>query len=215
MIKIYYAYTGILQDKSTDEMEECLPSFLGSKFQKLKRVEDRRLLYLSMALLKKALCADGYNNFLPEDLRYSETGRPFFAGAPFDFNISHTDRCAAVVFSDDCRRRVGIDVERIKAVDFSDFTDYFTPEQWNDINTADDKLKKFYYYWTLIESGVKADGRGLSLLSSESLRLSKGELFIDNVRWYYSHPDFDPLISCCVTTDRNNTRPEVINIKSI
>ncbi|HEX2867291.1 MAG TPA: 4'-phosphopantetheinyl transferase superfamily protein [Ignavibacteriales bacterium] len=213
MVKIYYAYTGITEDKSIEEMGKDLPLFLVSKFQKLRRDEDRRLLYLSMALLTKALCENGYNNFRPGDLQYSEAGRPFFPNAPFDFNISHTDGCAAVAFSDDCR--VGIDVEKIKAIDFSDFTGYFTSEQWNDIHDADDKLIKFYYYWTLIESGAKADGRGLSLVFSESLKLTNGALFIDNVKWHYNHLNFDPLVSCCLTAGKNHTGPEVINIKSI
>jgi phosphopantetheinyl transferase len=103
-------------------------------------------------------------------------------------------------------------LEKIKKIDFSDFTDYFTSEQWDDVYSAEDKLKRFYYYWTLIESGVKADGRGVSLISTKSIKLMKGDLFIDNVKWFYNHYDIDQSISCCVTTDKKNKSHEIKKI---
>jgi 4'-phosphopantetheinyl transferase len=164
----------------------------------------------SLVLLSKALNENDLNHFKLNDLQYSKAGRPFFSDSPFDFNISHTDNCAAVAFSKDCR--VGIDVEKIKKIDFSDFTDYYTSEQWDDVYSAEDKLKRFYYYWTLIESGVKADGRGVSLISTKSIKLMRGDLFIDNVKWFYNHYDIDQSISCCVTTDKKNKSHEIKKI---
>ena len=200
MVQIYYAYTDILPDIDPDVIMGQMPQRMKSKLSQLKRDEDKSLLLTSIVLLSKALYDNGCDYFKLNEIQYSDAGRPFFPDSVFDFNISHTANCAAVVFSKDCR--VGIDVEKIAEIDFSDFTDYFTDEQWEDIKSAKDKFKRFYYYWTLIESAVKADGRGLSIISTHNIKLAGRDLFIDNVQWYYNHQEFDQLISCCITTDR-------------
>ena len=213
MIQIYYAYTSILQNLNPDNLIEQLSPEVKSKLSLLKREEDRFLLLTSSVLLLKAITENGFGNTRLSSMQYGKTGRPFFPGSPFDFSISHTDNCAAVVFSKECR--VGIDIEKIAEIDFSDFTDYFTGQQWDDIYSANDKLKRFYYYWTLIESGVKADGRGLSLISDKCIKFVNGNLFIDNVKWFYNHYSFDQLISCCITTDKENKSHEINNITSL
>ncbi|MGE5458201.1 MAG: 4'-phosphopantetheinyl transferase family protein [Methanococcaceae archaeon] len=213
MIKIYYAYTDILLNNDLADFHRQLPLPAKTKLSQLKRDEDKHLLLTSLILLSKALSDNGYADFKLSGLQYTEAGRPFFAGSPFDFNISHTADCAAVAFSKNCR--VGIDVEKITEIDLSDFTDYFTIEQWNDIYSDEDKYKRFYYYWTLIESGVKADGRGLSLITTQSINLTAGRLFIDNVQWFYNHYYFDQLISCCITTDKIINSCEINKITSV
>jgi 4'-phosphopantetheinyl transferase len=213
MIWIYYAYTDILPDGNLDLLIGQLSLQTQSKLSLLKRNEDRRQLLTSLVLLSKALGDNGCADFRLNRMQYGKTGRPFFSDSPFDFNISHTENFAAVAFSKDCR--VGIDVEKIKETDISDFTDYFASEQWEDINSATDRWKRFYHYWTLLESGGKADGRGLSLLSTHGIRLKNAGLFIDNVEWYYRHYDFDQSISCCVTTDKPATSHETKKITSL
>jgi 4'-phosphopantetheinyl transferase len=213
MIQIYYATTEIMLHDNLDSFIGQLSLQTKSKLSLLKRDEDKHLLLTSLILLSKSLDENGCGDYKLIDLQYSKTGRPFFSDSHFDFNISHTDHCAAVAFSKDCR--VGIDIEKIKKIDFSDFTEYFTGEQWDDIYSADDTYKRFYDHWTLLESGIKADGRGVSLLSTKSVILKNGDLFIDSVKWFYQHYDIDQSISCCVTTDKTNKSHEIKNIKSL
>jgi 4'-phosphopantetheinyl transferase len=210
MIQLYYAYTDILINRNTDDLTEQLPFQIKSKLQHYKKDTDKHLLLTSMILLLQLLKDNGCNEFKLKDLEYTETGRPFYPGSYFDFNISHTDNCAAVVFSNDSR--VGLDIEKIQETDFTDFTDYFTPEQWEDIYSSEDKLSRFYYYWTLFESAVKADGRGLSIFSEKKVKLVNGNLFIENAEWFNKHYSFDSTISCCITTNKKN---ELCSIKNI
>jgi 4'-phosphopantetheinyl transferase len=212
MILLYYAYPDILLKNNYNSFIELLPLQIKSKLSRLKRNEDKQLGLTSLVLLSQVLNENGFGNFRLSDLQIAQTGRPFFTDAPFDFNISHTEGCAAVVFSRDCR--IGIDIEKIKEIDFSDFKDFFTNEQWEDIYSADNKFKRFYYYWTLIESGVKADGGGLSLISDKNIEFIKSSLFINKVRWFYNHYDFDPSISCCITTDKENGAAEIRAIRN-
>jgi 4'-phosphopantetheinyl transferase len=213
MVQIYFAYTDVLTSNNPDRLQLKLSKKLKAKLSQLRRDEDQRLFLTSMVLLTKALSNNGCDKFTLNHLDYDKAGRPFFTDSSFDFNISHTDNCAVVAFSKDCR--VGIDVEKINEINFFDFEEYFTGEQWNVIYSAPNQLDMFYYYWTLIESGAKADGRGLSLITLNKINLVNKILFVDNTRWYYYHYNFDKSISCCVTTDKENKSYEFIKVTSL
>jgi 4'-phosphopantetheinyl transferase len=211
MTKLYYAYTNVPPKTGTEEkLIKMLPVNLKIKLLAYKKEPDKQLMLTALALLLKALEDNNCSIYSLHNLVYDKTGRPYFPGANFDFNISHTDGCAAVVFSNNCR--VGIDIEKIKGIDLSDFINFFPEEQWNEIISADDKLQKFYYYWTLIESGVKADGGGLTLTTEKKVKLINRKLFIDENEWFYNHYSFDESISCCIS---NNIKSQTIQAKEV
>ncbi|MGE5499006.1 MAG: 4'-phosphopantetheinyl transferase family protein, partial [Syntrophothermus sp.] len=203
MIRIYYSYTNMLNEGIQSRIEAQLSEELKERLSSLKKESDRKLKILSLGLLQKALADSGHEDFSLNELKYDKWGRPFFAGAVFDFSISHTDGCAAVAFSENCR--TGIDIERISEIDFSDFTAFFTPEQWDEIYSSENPLQSFYSSWTLIESCAKADGRGLPLLSSGKIVKAGGKMLIENGCWYYRHLLFDETISCCIASDSKDT----------
>ena len=210
MIQVYYASTGIIKKKNTEDLISGLPLKARSKMEGFKRSEDKYLLLTSLFLLSKALFENGYNNYDLRDLEYDHFGRPFFSDSPFDFNISHTADIAVVVFSVNCR--VGIDIERNADVDLSDFRTMFAAEQWNKIDSSENKYSTFFYYWTLLESAVKADGRGLSLISSNQTEIIKDQIIIDGEKWFSWHINIDPTIVCCVSSDKESEKIELRQI---
>jgi 4'-phosphopantetheinyl transferase len=210
MIQIYYAYTDILQNTNLDCFIAQLSFKTKSKYFALKRKEDKDLLIISSILLSKLLDENVQNDLKLSDLQYSNTGRPFFADSRFDFNISHTDNCAAVAYSQNCR--IGIDIEKINDVNFSDFENIFSEKEWNLIYSSDNKNETFYNYWTLLESALKADGRGLSLISSNKIAICNDQVFIDGTVWFSKRILFDSSISCCISSNR---KIEDINIHKI
>lgn len=210
MIQIYYAYTDILQNTNLDCFIAQLSFKTKSKYFALKRKEDKDLLIISSILLSKLLDENEPNDLKLSDLKYSVSGRPFFADSRFDFNISHTDNCAAVAYSQNCR--IGIDIEKINDVNFSDFENIFSEKEWNLIYSSDNKNETFYNYWTLLESALKADGRGLSLISSNKIAIHNDQVFIDGTMWFSKHIFFDSSISCCISSNR---KIEDINIHKI
>ena len=214
MIQIYFTYPDILfKETSLEQYYDSIPDNLLDKIQKYKKKDDRELHLASMLLLREALYENGHKEILLNKLSYSENGRPYFKNYSFDFNISHTENCVAVVFSENCR--VGIDIERMKHIDFSDFMDIFSQEEWHKINSSDDKEKTFYYYWTLLESAVKADGHGLALISSKNIVFKYDHIIINGKKWFHNHNNFDPKISCCVTSSKKNETMELHEIHSI
>ena len=207
MIQIYYASTTIIKNINTEDLISGLSSGAKSKMEGFKRIEDKYLLLTSLFLLSKALIENGYDNYKLHDLEVTNFGRPFFPDSPFDFNISHTGDIASVVFSENCR--VGIDIERIRGVDLSDFRTMFSPEQWHKIDSSDHKYRTFYYYWTLLESAVKADGRGLSLVTSNKAVILEDQILIDGKKWFFCHKNIDSTIVCCVTSDKESEEIEL------
>lgn len=213
MIQVYYAFTDFLPEGRLDDLITTLSERNQSKWAGYKRREDKLLLLSSSALLAKVLLENGYPDYKLCGLQYTEEGRPFFPDAPFDFNISHTERCTAVAFSEN--GRVGIDIETIKEVDFSDFDLVFTKEVWDKIHASKNENQMFHHFWTQLESAVKADGRGLSNISFKNTILRNDQVILDGKVWFSHHQDFDPSITCCVTSNKRNETVEFREIRLI
>ena len=211
MIRVYYAYTDLLPKGKLDDLLTTLSERNQSKWAGYKRLEDKLLLLASSAVLAKVLLENGYPDYKIGDLQYTVEGRPFFPNAPFDFNISHTERCTAVAFSE--KGSVGIDIETIKAVDFSDFDLVFTKEVWDKIHASNNENQMFFHFWTLLESAVKADGRGLSKISFKNILLQDNHVILDGNVWFSHHQDFDSSITCCLTSNKQNETVELREIR--
>lgn len=207
MIKLYYAYTQNVSEIQLSQEVKPLSEKAQSHLSGLKREEDRLLTLAASFLLKEALLKNGFCGYSLCNLQHTSAGKPFFDGAPFDFSISHTENCAALAFS--VHQKVGIDIEKIKPVDFADFETVFPPEVRNSIKSSNAQTTTFYSYWTLLESAVKADGRGLSLTSGRKMTITNNQVIIDGYTWYTKHQHFDPSISCCIAS---NIKPESVEL---
>lgn len=93
----------------------------------------------------------------------NEFGKPLLDDPPgYHFNVSHSGDWVVCVFAD---HLVGIDIERIKSIEYSIAERFFAPTEFGDLmgKPGDQKLTYFYQLWTLKESYIKAVGRGLSI----------------------------------------------------
>ncbi len=119
------------------------------------------------------------------------------------FNLSHT--AGLIVCGVALNRDIGVDVENIERQSKTDgiASRYFSPEEIADLETLDETERKerFYRYWTLKESYVKARGIGLSLpldrfafhlKENEPIRISFApDMNDDPDRWQFKL--FEPL----------------------
>lgn len=215
MIKVYYAYTSLLEDIDLKILKGKMAPDMLLKLERLKKESDRSLKLLSWYLLSYVLTDNGCDQTI-DRVRFTPEGRPFFPGSGFDFNMSHSGSCAAIVFLSDYRAdndiesraaietksRVGIDIESITEINFSDFESVFTPDILGKIYSSNDPLRSFYRYWTMLESALKADGAGLPLISSHIPEIDTDYVNIHSKRWFYRHITFDPAISCCIASDK-------------
>ena len=161
-----------LSNVNSSELFACLELLSEPELAQWQRflVKDARLQYLiTRALVRTALSryAD-----VPAKTWQFETnahGRPHIsqpqASSNLRFNLSNTTGLVACAVSMDCE--IGIDVENItRTVDTDELApSVFAPAELTDFRQTglEDRRDRFFSYWTLKESYIKARGMGLSL----------------------------------------------------
>lgn len=121
---------------------------------------DDFLSYCARNIVKNI--ASNVLNIDPNDIIFSRQkyGKPYIKGYPdFHFNISHTKNAIAIAISD---YPVGVDVERIRKVEFKIADRFFASLECQYINpptTGADQ--RFFEIWTKKEAYVKWIGKGL------------------------------------------------------
>ena len=101
--------------------------------------------------------------------RYNDYGKPFLQDpleqARVHFNVSHTKDLIAIYIS--AKHEVGVDVESIRPMSdlYAVAERFFSPPEVADLRTLEGEAaaERFFQYWTLKESYIKARGMGLSL----------------------------------------------------
>ncbi len=139
-----------------------------AKSERFHFEKDRHQHIITRALVRTTLSR--YANIDPTKWRFTKNqyGRPEIINSTqsLRFNLSHTDgliACAVVVKQD-----IGVDVENLKrkADSIDDIANrFFSDKEVQDLNTVPEsqKRERFFDYWTLKESYIKARGMGLSL----------------------------------------------------
>ena len=93
----------------------------------------------------------------PEILR-DEMGKPYLEGKTLHFNVSHSGEYLAIAIS---KYPVGIDIQEPKLIKDGMFRKVVQPEE--ECLIGEDRQKDFLRLWTLKESFVKAEGKGLRI----------------------------------------------------
>jgi 4'-phosphopantetheinyl transferase len=95
--------------------------------------------------------------------------------------------------------RGGIDIERIRPIQVSDFQSYMTAAEWSAITFPEVSYPKFYDYWTSKESVMKADGRGLYLPLLDIVIQGDQARVYEKV-WFLKKVEIDQNYACHIAT---------------
>jgi 4'-phosphopantetheinyl transferase len=167
-------------------------------FRRDRRWQDRLAGSYGRGLLRMGLNAWGLPANVLDDVCVDDFGRPHLPDGRPDFNISHAG--GYVVCALTRRGRVGIDVERIRPLEWEALAANLTAAESRSLAGTDDRLGTFFDLWTRKESVVKADGRGLSL-PLPTVDVSNRLAFL-GPRAYWLHPvDLSPGYCCHLATD--------------
>jgi len=142
----------------------------------------------------------------------NEYGKPFLIDAKdFHFNLSHSGDWVVCAVDN---MPVGIDVEKIRDIDLNLSERFFTKEEHNYLASMDGfkRTETFFELWTLKESYIKAEGRGLAIpLSSFSFSFEEGNIIFkalnSNKEYYFKQYDIAPSYKLAVCS-RNTNFPE-------
>ena len=148
-------------------------------------------------------------------------GKPALAGySASHYNLSHAGRWVAAVFD---REPVGIDVEAVLPIDMAVAKHYFSASEaeWLRQQPDERRLTQFYRQWTLKESYIKAEGKGLSLpLNSFAFQLDPGSGIrfsppsdLTETVWHFRQYNIDPdyALSVCARQPGFPDRVETID----
>ena len=186
---IHILYTKITNELLEDDYKKYLiflPEPLRDQHFRYRRWQDRRANLFSKILLIKGLQRFGYDYQSLEQLEYNEYGRPNLPG-DVDFNISHSGEYVLCGIGKGIQ--IGLDIEEIKPVDFSDFENLMTRDQWNMIYASEDPQKSFFRFWAIKESIIKADGRGLAMPLNDIIITD--EVAFYERKWYLNELTID------------------------
>lgn len=115
-------------------------------------------------------------------LTYNLDGKPSLTDADIHFNLTHCDNLALLAVA---AVPVGVDLERIRAVDAMDAITMttFTEDERQYLSTIsqDRKIYTFFKLWTAKESVMKALGGGFKLAQTISLSLDEEQIIIDRI----------------------------------
>lgn len=87
--------------------------------------------------------------------RLNEKGKPFAVNAEIQFNVSHSGNMVVCAVSN---KRIGIDIEKIRAVNPRAADKFATADE---IDYIDSETNGFFEIWTLKEAYFKCIGTGL------------------------------------------------------
>lgn len=215
-IHLWLAYYDEIEDWRMRPHQALLDDAEQAQHLRFYFERDRRRYFATRVLVRTVLSR--YAPVRPKDWIFATNayGRPEIANAgmllsDLSFNISHTH--SLIVLGVTRGRALGVDVENIRAREVStELADrFFSPVEAAALAKIPLDLRhdRFFEYWTLKESYIKARGMGLSIpLDKFSFRFPQDravELSIDpeledrSERWQFwqLHPTPEYLVAIC------------------
>jgi len=179
-IEVYCAHFPTeLPERLYNAYLSCLPKTLRETNQRYRRWQDRHAHLLGKLLLIEGLRRYGLGSEIFGQLLYTQHDKPYL-DSDIDFNISHSGHYVLCAVGKDLR--LGVDIEEVSPIDLENFEAVMSAEQWHSIRAASNVLQKFYEHWTIKESIIKADGRGVTI-PLKDLRWKAGVSMYEGVSW--------------------------------
>lgn len=176
----YLNINDLKSKQSLDIWLRKLPQSIIEDVKSYLQEKDQWRVLGGKLLLKDALDSASVKSSL-EELKFTDKGKPFFIDSDFKFNISHSGDMVVLVTAEN--QECGVDVELHRNINFKDLKSKFTDKEWSIIMNAEDSQKQFFHFWSIKESIIKADGRGVAVLSKTEI-LTKSTAICDNREWF-------------------------------
>jgi 4'-phosphopantetheinyl transferase len=173
-----------------------LPENIQAKVMRYRRWEDRQAKMLGHLLLREGLSERGFDVESLGVISTEQFGRPYVR-QNVDFNVSHSGDYVVCAVSEGTR--VGIDIEKRRAFSFSDLAECFTEDEQEELMNSENRTVTFYDLWTMKESVLKADGRGLFVPLSQVV-IEDGLARLNGAKWFLTKLDFGADYSCHLAT---------------
>lgn len=198
-----------ITNENFEVLKRRIPSSFINKNDRFHKFQDRQRNIFGLLLLMRSWHNLFDESLNLENIKTSKFNRPYLPDSNADFNISHSGDFVVCVLSADSR--VGIDIEQMKDVDLKDFTRTMSSDQWTEIHTSHNPLDTFFKYWSMKESVIKADGRGLSIPLTEII-LDQNEVSYDGNLWHLYPFKIDANHNGCVASNKEINDLQLVKV---
>jgi len=207
---LFTCFDSEIPDERREYYLRKMPESIRDKINRYVRWQDRQAgLFGKLLLLKGLTEYGGYSPDCLNSLSYNDFGRPFI-DSDIDFNISHSGDYVVCAVAD--REKVGIDIEKIRPIVLSDFKNYMTYREWEDIAASDRQYDRFYEHWTMKESVIKAEGRGLSIPLTD-IRLHQRKAAVYDTVWFLKELMLDIRYKCYLAANSEQPEFEIMEVR--
>lgn len=190
-----------LPDFMWDYYFNLLPDDQRERNSRFVRWQDRYSHLFGRLLLIEGLKLFEYEREELSNMFYNKFNRPYL-NESIDFNISHSGEYVLCAIGKGFR--IGIDIEEIKDIDFYDFRAVMSDDQWGEIYQSANPHKTFFKYWTIKESVIKADSRGLSIPLLD-IYVNNNAVCYDDQKWYLNELNLNDDYCVCLACNKPNT----------
>jgi len=154
-----YVYTDDLdlEDSLTARMSSIMPPERITRANRYRRKKDRDLCILSYQILRYAIGQVYAPAYMPE-IRRTPKGKPYFADACCEFNLSHCDSGIAVAVSGG---KIGVDLQEPVSFIEDVKSHFLSPAEMQYLNETPHASAELLKLWTLKEAYGKCRGDGL------------------------------------------------------
>jgi 4'-phosphopantetheinyl transferase len=194
MIGVYYTYlSASCQARFFDLHLPTFPKAFQDRVRRFKRWQDAQATLLGRILLERGIKEEYGIDQVSDRISYNGFQKPYLVDTEIDFNISHSEEIVICVIAP--RKCIGIDIEKIRVIETTDFKSQMSENEWAKVTKSKDRYAAFFSYWTQKEAVIKACGKGLNvpLLSFEIL---DGRSFVENQYWYIREVEIDENFTC-------------------
>lgn len=132
-----------------------------------------------------------------DDIAYTSKERPYLIHPDIDFNLSHSGQYVTLAIGS---HPLGIDIEMHRPVKLELFNRQFQEKEWQVIRNAENQLGQFFHFWSIKEAAIKADGRGVEVLSRTEI-ISNHQIQVEDKIWNYQSFDLVKGYSMAVCSD--------------
>lgn len=149
-------FSGEKQDESILTADEL------SRAKRLVRPVDQEKFIFARLVLRRVL--SHYLSISPDKIEFSigEHGKPFVPDSTVQFNLSHSGDCVLIGVAQ--AHPIGVDVEHVRPKQdcLALAKRFFTPLEFEAIQSSEKPVESFYRCWTRKEAFLKATGLGLT-----------------------------------------------------
>ena len=116
-------------------------------------------------------------------------------------NVSHSGEYVLCAIGENLS--LGVDIEKIRPINLGEFKKIMTKIQWENIINSKNPETTFFKYWTMKESAIKADSRGLNI-PLHMVHSSLNKVIIENNTWFYTELNCDGDYCAGIATSTKN-----------